>query len=65
MFADVFLQGAAAALKRASAKAIERARHAGLEPVIFQPSDGVTAAVLREDPAPYGKPPGETPRTAP
>jgi hypothetical protein len=45
--------GAEAALKRASTKAIERARHAGLQPVIMNPDDISTEAVLREDPAPY------------
>jgi hypothetical protein len=49
--------GAEAALKRASIKAIERARRAGLEPVIVSSADGLTESVLREDPSPYGNPP--------
>ena len=45
--------GAEAALKRASTKAIERARLAGLQPVIMNPDNLSTEAVLREDPTPY------------
>lgn len=45
--------GAEAALKRASIKAIERARRAGLQPVIMNPDDISTEAVLREDPTHY------------
>lgn len=42
--------GADAALKRASAKAIERARRAGLEPVVRQGTTQGMESVLREEP---------------
>ena len=45
--------GAEAALKRASTKAIERARRAGLQPVIMIPDDASAEAALREDPTLY------------
>jgi hypothetical protein len=51
--ADPDFIGAEAALKRAATKAIERARCAGLEPVIWKATDESRELVLREDPSPY------------
>lgn len=54
--ADPDFIGADAALKRAAAKAIERARRAGLEPVIMKSPVAGMESMLREDPTPYGTP---------
>lgn len=52
--ADPDFIGADAALKRAAAKAIERAHRAGLEPVIMNAPAETMESVVREDSTPYG-----------
>jgi hypothetical protein len=52
--ADPDFIGADAALKRAAAKAIERAHRAGLEPVIMRFPAESMESMVREDPTPYG-----------
>lgn len=52
--ADPDFIGADAALKRAAAKAIERAHRAGLEPIVMKAPAAKLESVVREDPPPYG-----------
>lgn len=55
--ADPDFIGADAALKRAAAKAIERAHRAGLEPIVMKSPAGSMESMVREDPIPYGTKP--------
>jgi lysylphosphatidylglycerol synthetase-like protein (DUF2156 family) len=55
--ADPDFIGADAALKRAAAKAIERAHRAGLEPIVMKSSAQSMESMVREDPTPYGNKP--------
>lgn len=52
--ADPDFIGADAALKRAAAKAIERAHRAGLEPVVMKSPAQSRESTVCEDPTPYG-----------
>jgi hypothetical protein len=55
--ADPDFIGADAALKRAAAKAIERAHRAGLEPIVMKSPAQSMESMVREDPTPYGNKP--------
>lgn len=55
--ADPDFIGADAALKRAAAKAIERAHRAGLEPIVKKSTAQSMESMVREDPTPYANKP--------
>ena len=62
--ADPDFIGADAALKRAAAKAIERAHRAGLEPVIMKAPAASMESVVREEPTPHVSKPESSQKNA-